>query len=281
MCPNERQLEAWNAGESVHYVHNADRYDRQLAAVTEALIERARIEPTHTVLDVGCGCGVTTLAVAAKARRVLGVDISNPLVDVAIARARAAAVDNAEFVVADAQILDLGVGVYDVVISQFGLMFFDDPAGAFSNLRAALAPGGQMVFATWQPLDANGWLAPVLGAVAQFAEVPDLGGLTNGPGMFALEDSSEIAELLNVAGFTDIAVESTSPMLQLGGGGGVDESTGFLLDMGIVRGLLSHLDVEDRETAAHIVRAELERHDEAGVGVWLDAGVWLVSARRR
>lgn len=278
MGPNTQQAEAWNGGESVHYVDHADRYDRQLAPVTDALLARAAIRAGESVLDVGCGCGVTTLAAAEHAGAAVGVDISDPLVRVAVERARLAEVGNVEFLVADAQTHGFGDGVYDVVISQFGLMFFDDPVGAFSNLRRAMVPGGRIVFATWQGLDANDWLGPVVRAVGRYAEVPALGGLANGGGMFALRDGSEIAGLLDAAGFADVAIEPFSPDLLLGGGGSVDESADFLLGMGIVRGLLGRLDPQQRESAIRVVREELADRHEAGVGIRLTAGVWLVSA---
>jgi ubiquinone/menaquinone biosynthesis C-methylase UbiE len=90
MIPNQQQSEAWNGAESMHYVDQADRYDRQLAPVTDALIARAGIERGHRVLDVGSGSGVTTLEAARVASHVLGVDISEPLTRVARDRARSA-----------------------------------------------------------------------------------------------------------------------------------------------------------------------------------------------
>jgi ubiquinone/menaquinone biosynthesis C-methylase UbiE len=135
MAPNEKQFEAWNGGESVHYVDHADRYYRQLAPFTEALLERVWVGPHRSLLDVGCGCGAVTLAGARVADSAVGVDISVPVIDVASEQARATRVDNVRFVVADAQTHFFMPGTFDVVASQFGLMFFDDPVGAFSNLR--------------------------------------------------------------------------------------------------------------------------------------------------
>ena len=279
MRPNQQQSDAWNGPESVHYVDHADRYDRQLAPVTERLLAAAAIEPAHTVLDVACGSGATTLAAARQGRRVLGVDISEPLLAVAAHRARVAGLDNVEFAVADAQTHDFGDGGVDVAISQFGLMFFDDPVAAFSNLRRALGVAGRIVFATWQGLGANEWLDPVVGAVGRYVNVPDLGGLASGGGMFALKDASEISDLLAATGFDDVVVEPIAPTLTIGGGGSVADSVDFLLGMGIVRGLLGPLDERQRLAAVEVVRGELERRHEVDLGVRLGAGVWLVSAR--
>ncbi len=278
MNPNRGQTEAWNGGESAHYVSHADRYDRQLAPFTEALLNHVDLGPGDTVLDIGCGCGVTTLQAAQSARAALGVDISHPLVGIANDRAQAAAVDNVEFVVADAQTHGFDEGHFDVVISQFGSMFFDDPEGAFANLRRALAPRGRAVFITWQELDANEWLMVVGRAVARYAALPDLGGRAGGPGMFALKHRDETVALLTGVGFTKVSVEPVSTTILLAGGESLNESVDFLLGMGMVRGLLGRLEDDQLEAALDEIRATLAEHYEAEVGVRLGAAGWLVSA---
>ena len=275
--PNLQQSAAWNGPESVHYVDHADRYDLQLAPITEVLLVEAGLEPGQRVLDVGSGSGVTTLAAAQIASSVLGVDISEPLTEVA--RQRARDVGNAEFLVADAQTHRFDSAEFDVIISQLGLMFFDQPEVAFSNLRRALVEGGRIVFTTWRSLGDNEWLAPVVRAVAEYAEVPDLGGLANGGGMFAMRDDREIVGLLEATGFVDIAARSISPPLLVAGGGSVAECAAFLLGTGIVRGLLSRLDDDQRARATGRIRTELEERHEVGRGVSMGAGVWLVRAR--
>ena len=280
MSPNHGQVEAWNGGESVHYVSHADRYDRQLANFTTALLARAAISADDTVLDVGCGCGVTTLKAAANAHRVLGLDISHPLVEIAGQRAADAGVDNAEFIVADAQTHGFADGEFTVVISQFGLMFFDDPEGAFANLRRSLAPGGRLSFVCWQGLEANEWLMIVGRAVAKHCELPDLGGRSGGPGMFSLERPDETTALLRAAEFTQVDVEPITTTMQLAGGDTVEESLDFLLGMGMVRGLINRLDGAAREQAVAQIRATLAERYETEVGVTLGAAGYLVSARR-
>jgi SAM-dependent methyltransferase len=280
MSPNQGQTEAWNGGESVHYVSHADRYDRQLAPFTEALMNYARIGPNDTVLDIGCGCGVTTLQAAQSAKAVLGVDISHPLVGIATDRARAAALDNASFVVADAQTHPFGEGEFDVLISQFGLMFFDDPEGGFENLRNALISGGRAALVSWQDLEANDWLMVVGRAVARYVDLPNLGGRAGGPGMFALKKPDEMTALLTEVGFTQVAVDPVSTTILLAGGGTLDESLDFLLGMGMVRGLLGRLEDDARAAAVDEIRATLADHHEPGVGVRLGAAGWLASAHR-
>ena len=279
MSPNRGQVEAWNGGESVHYVSHADRYDRQLANFTTALLEQAAISEDDTVLDIGSGCGVTTLQAAANAQRVLGLDISHPLVEIAGQRAASAGVDNAEFVVADAQTHGFADGEFTVVISQFGLMFFDDPERAFANLRRALVSVGRLSFVCWQGLEANEWLMVVGRAVAKHCELPELGGRAGGPGMFSFERPDETIALLDVTGFTQVDVEPITTTILLAGGGTVDESLEFLLGMGMVRGLINRLDGDAREQAVEQIRATLAERYETNVGVTLGAAGHLVSAQ--
>jgi ubiquinone/menaquinone biosynthesis C-methylase UbiE len=280
MTVNQGQAEAWNGGESVHYVEHADTYDRQLRPFVDALFERLDIEAHQSVLDVGCGCGVTTLRAARAGRAAVGVDISVPLVNVAATRAAEQGVDNTEFVVADAQVHRFPDEGFDHLISQFGLMFFDDPVGAFTNLARSLRRGGTIRFVSWQPLDANEWISIVADEVARHVERPVLGGLSNGPGMFALQQPVEISALLDTAGFTDIEIESVTPDITIAGGGAPAASLEFLLGMGIVRGLLGRLTPDARDEAVAEIGAAHAARDEPGVGVRFGAAGWRVTARR-
>lgn len=279
VAPNKQQIEAWNGGESVHYVDHADRYDRQLAPFTEALLEGVRLTPHRSLLDVGCGCGALTLAAARIAESAVGLDISAPLTEVASGRARTAQIDNVEFVVADAQTYDFAPGSFDLVVSQFGVMFFDDPVGAFSNLRRSLTPDGRLAFVSWQGLAANEWLTVIAGEVASRVEIPEFGGLAKGPGMFALMDHDETKALLEAAGFTDVALESLTPAILIGGGGTVDQSVEFLLGMGMARGLIGLAGADARDEVVEAVRLSLTERYEPGVGVRSGAGAWMVTAR--
>jgi len=198
---------------------HADRYDRQLQPIADAQLERVRPQAHQAVLDVGRGSGATTITAASAVRNAHGVDISEPLLGVAVDRARAASVDNADVTVADAQTYAFTEGSFDVIISQFGVMFFDHPVAGFTNLRCALAPDGQAVFTCWQGLEANQWVPLVADAVAQRRAVPDLGGQDGGPGMFALEHPDEYSVPLDAAGFTRIEIEAIGPTIVLGGGG--------------------------------------------------------------
>jgi SAM-dependent methyltransferase len=275
---NQKQFEAWNGGESVHYVDHSDRYDRQLVPFSDALLAGARLESHQTVLDVGCGCGATTLRAAGLVHRAVGADLSEPLVEIARQRARTAGTGNAEFVIADAQTHVFGAGTFDLFISQFGIMFFDEPMTAFGNLRRSLAPGGRAAFVCWQGLQANEWLMLLGRAVAQHVVLPPFGGQAGGPGMFSLCDPAEITALLHSAGFGHVECDPLTPTILTGGGGTLDESINFLLGMGMARGLVGLAGPEAHDAVIDTVRRELAERHEPNIGLRLGAAAWLVSA---
>jgi ubiquinone/menaquinone biosynthesis C-methylase UbiE len=276
---NQKQFEAWNGGESVHYVDHADRYDRQLVPFSDALLARGGLESHHAVLDIGCGCGATTLRAAGQVQRAVGADLSEPLVEMARQRARTSGTANAEFVIADAQTHRFGAGTFDVIISQFGVMFFDAPMTAFINLRRALAPGGRAVFVCWQGLQANEWLMVLGRAVSQHVVLPHFGGQSGGPGMFSLCDPSEITTLLDSAGFEQVECEQLTPTVLIGGGGTLDASIDFLLGMGMARGLVGLAGPDAHNSVIDTVRRELAERYEPSVGLRLGTAAWLVSAQ--
>ncbi len=278
MPANERQSEAWNGPEATYFVANADRLDRQLEPFTQALLERAFTDADLVVLDVGCGSGATPLAAASLAEHAVGVDLSRPLVELARRRAEAAMITNTGFVIADAQTHDFAAGTFDRVISQFGLMFFDDPVRAFTNIRRALHAGGQATFVSWQNLHAYEWLALIADAVSRHADLPEFGGQARGPGMFALSEPDDSTTLLAAAGFDRVTCDSFTPTIVVGGGGDLDDSIDFLLENPMPRGLLGLIDPSARDDVLRTVHAELVGRHQQGVGIRLGAAAWVVTA---
>ncbi len=142
----------------------------------------------------------------------------------------------------------------------------------------SLAPGGRLAFVSWQGIPANEWLTVIASQVAKCVEVPEFGGLSKGPGMFALMDQDETTALLEAAGFTEVAFESLAPTILIGGGGTVDQSMEFLLGMGMVRGLVGLAGMDAHDEVVEAVRFSLAERYEPGVGVRFGAGAWIVTA---
>jgi SAM-dependent methyltransferase len=178
--------------------------------VTPLLLAAASPQPGERIVDVGCGGGRSSLAagraVGAEGA-VVGVDVSRGLLRLAEERRQSAGAANLSFVLADAQTDSFPGGPFDAAISQFGVMFFDDPVAAFANIRSQLRPGGRLAFACWQPLHANPWF--FLDAVSPFvppAPPPEPGSVATGP--FVLADPVRTTAILEDAGFARVAHEA-------------------------------------------------------------------------
>jgi len=176
-------------------------------SVTPLLLEALELRPGERVLDVGCGGGKATIAASRQVQpggSVVGADISEALL--ALARQRAARNSGATFQQADVQIGQVGSGGFDAVMSQFGVMFFDEPVVAFTNIARHLRPGGRLGFACWQAMDRNPWfVGPVLAPFVAAPPPPAPGKSVTGP--FALGDPDRVRQILREARFTAIRVE--------------------------------------------------------------------------
>jgi len=275
---NAEQFDAWNGDGGRRWVAAADQRDRILAPVADALLDAAALTPGERVLDVGCGCGVTTLTAAVQVGdrgSVTGIDLSAPMLAVARERALSTRLGNVEFVQDDAQTRAFEPASVDLVLSRFGTMFFSEPAQAFGNIGAALTASGRLCIATWRPLVANEWLA-VPGAV--LLGHTDLPPSAEGPGMFAQSDASIVADVLGAAGFVGIDSESVDVTLTLGRT--VDEALTYLAETGPGRTILEGIpEGRPREAALDEVRNVLSDH-VVDAGVQLGGAIWLITAAR-
>jgi SAM-dependent methyltransferase len=251
---NDVQADYWESRSSSWI--EAESYTARVGGpFGRAAIDALDPRPGSTVLDVGCGTGPTTIELARRVApngRVVGVDIAPSMLHAAGARAREAGVDNVEFRVADAQVEELGAGMFDAVFSQFGVMFFADPLQAFTNLHRTLRADGRLAFACWQDLFSNEWMfVPGAAAVSVTGEPPPMPG-PGEPGPFSLADASRIEELLSGAGFADVAVAPTPGQVVVPAAE-VDRVAESATQVGAAREILASQ--EDDEVRARILAA--------------------------
>ena len=276
---NEAQIEHWNGPEARHWIDQQDRYDRQLAPFAAELLRAAAIGSSERVLDAGCGCGATTMLAARDAAEAHGIDISAPMLDHARELAAAANIVNVQFDQADVQSHAFEPAWFDVAISRFGVMFFDDPDAAFANIARALRPGGRLAFVCWQELGRNEWLLVPGMAAAQHVPLPDLGP-PGGPGMFSLAEPEQIHKLLQSAGFVDIEVAAFEVPMLVAGGGSLDETLEFFLATGIARAMLANAEPDAAARGVEAAREALATYHD-GEGVRLGTATWVVTACSR
>jgi SAM-dependent methyltransferase len=195
------------------------------------------------------------------------------------ARADAAAegLGNVRFERADAQTHPFPRQSFDLAVSRFGVMFFDDPIAAFANIGAALVPRGRLVFVCWQDVAHNEWITVPAGAALSHVPFPDLDD-ADAPGPFSLSDPARIDDVLTRAGFEGITVAAVEGPLRLGDD--ADDAVGFLSGIGVARELLGSVDADTAARALAAVSDALRSHEGPG-GVFLGGAGWLVTARRR
>lgn len=278
--PNAEQIDYWNGDVGDRWASNQDRLDAMLQPFSEAMLRIASIKSGERIMDIGCGCGATTFDLAARTGptgRVLGVDISAPMI--ARARDRASALKSAaEFMLADASTHDFKAGSFDLLTSRFGIMFFVEPVPAFAHMRKALAPGGRTAFICWRPMKENPWIAAPLFAALPHVP-PQEPAVPGAPGPFAFDDRDRFRRVLTEAGYSSIDIEPHDAALSLGAGDDpVEMALRQTLEIGPVSRIVKELDEDRRSRVADAVRTELARHVHDG-RVVLGGAVWLVTAR--
>jgi SAM-dependent methyltransferase len=278
--PNAEQIRYWNEQAGPKWVAQQARLDAHIGALGERAMDRAEIVPGEAILDVGCGCGATTIELARRTGdtgNVLGVDISAPMLELARQRTAQAGLRNLRFELADAQTHQFSSVGRDLVYSRFGVMFFADPVAAFANLRRALEPGGRLAFVCWQAMAVNPWMAVPLGAALQhltLATPPPPGA----PGPFSFADRDRVAGILSDAGFADVVIEPLEEEVTIGGTTDLDEAVAFLLTLGPASAALADAGADVRERVVAAVRdAVAPYHGPSGVR--LPAAAWIVRAR--
>jgi SAM-dependent methyltransferase len=263
------QREYWDGAAGQRWANAQERLDRNLGPIHAELLEFAAPSPADRVLDVGCGCGTTTLQLRAQTASARGLDISTPML--AVARSRAVGTD-VVFDEADAQTA-VFAAAYDLVFSRFGVMFFGDPVAAFANLRTALAPNGRIVFACWRALAENTWAAAPLAAVRDLlppSPPPD----PTAPGPFAFADRARLADILSKAGLR-ATIEPRDTRMELGASAA--EAADEALTIGPLARAAADLPPATIAQVRERVIAAFEAHVTSR-GVTPRAAIWLVRA---
>lgn len=271
---NTEQIEFWDGASGSKWATHQEQMDVMLGPLGEAALNQLAAQTGERVLDLGCGCGDTSLAMATRGANVTGVDVSGPMLDHARNRATAAGLD-VEFLQADAADFPFAGDSYDAAFSRFGVMFFHDPAAAFVNIRKALSASGRLSFVCWQAVTRNPWITTPMSVLAQHLPAQPAPE-PFAPGPFAFADPARVEAILQSAGFQQVAVTPFEADVLVGRS--VPEAMLFLEQIGPAARLLGLLD----DDQAQEVRSELETllgSLSTANGINMGAACWLVDAR--
>ncbi|KSB88758.1 SAM-dependent methyltransferase [Caulobacter vibrioides] len=279
---NVHQIADWNGRTGERWVANQARLDRMLKAYGRAAVEAAAPAAGEQVLDIGCGAGAGSLEIAAlvgPSGAVLGVDVSEPLVE--RARELAAETANARFQVADASRALLPVEDFDLLFSRFGVMFFDDPAGAFAHMRRALKPGGRLAFVCWRGAGENDWVRLPMKAIAPIVG-PPAPPPPQAPGPFSFGDRARVERILGEAGFVDVAFTAVDHPITFGEGespqAAIEDAVDLAFQVGPLTRALADQPDAVRQQAIPLVR-EAFAAKAVGEAVVIEGAGWVVTAR--
>jgi SAM-dependent methyltransferase len=272
---NAAQREYWNAVAGQTWAQFQESLDQQIEPLGREAQRVLAPADAEQVLDIGCGCGQTTVELAARVGsrgRVVGVDISRPMLEVARRRPMPPGVRRPEFHEVDAESGPLERAIFDAAFSRFGVMFFEDPVAAFRNIRASLKSQGRLAFVSWRPLQDNAWMRVPFEAVAPFLPpLPPADHLTPGP--FALADPDRVRRILLDAGYGDVSVEPFDCRI---GGGDVEATLQLAVRVGPLGAALRE-NPELRPVVTDRVRAVIAGWDTPQ-GVLMPAAAWIARA---
>ena len=266
----------WQGSVGTKWAEEWRRTDRSFTGLTDRLLSQARAEPFSHALDIGCGAGELSLALARSHTHatMLGIDISEDLI--AAARSRGDRFANASFEIADAAGWTSDEFLPDLLLSRHGVMFFTDPAAAFANLRRNAAPSARLIFSCFRSLESNPWAMGLTKLLPPGASPPPQSMV---PGPFAFADRDAVATMLGTAGWTDIQFDAVD--FAYIAGSGVDpiaDATSYFLTIGPAARVAAEMAPSDRVDFTRRLETFAASHRDGDLVAML-AGAWIVSAR--
>ena len=275
---NAKQKDFWSGKGGDYWVEKQSEMDIMLNPLGEKALVKLGLQSNSKVLDIGCGCGATTLEIAkiVSEGAVTGLDISVPMLDKAKSEAKIQGIANVDFKVVDVQVEQLAYEEYDSVYSRFGVMFFDDPFEAFKNIFSSVRAGGQLSFVCWQDPSLNPWQSLSLQVIRGYLDMPS--PPPRSPGPFAFHEKDYVKEILEKSGFSNISFDDNQEDITMFAGKSLEEaSEDYLAINPVVTEMLK--DSTD-DLKSEIVESLKEAFSDfhRGDGLVFPSATWVVSA---
>ena len=275
---NAKQKDFWSGKGGDYWVEKQSEMDIMLNPLGEKALTKLDLQSNSKVLDIGCGCGATTLEIAKVVSEgtVTGLDISVPMLDKAKSEAKNKGIENVDFKVVDVQVEQLAYEEYDSAYSRFGVMFFDDPFEAFKNIFSSLRKAGELSFVCWQDPSLNPWQSLSLQVIRGYLDMPS--PPPRSPGPFAFHEKDYVKEILEKSGFSNISFDDNQEEITMFAGKSLEEaSEDYLAINPVVTEMLK--DSTD-DLKSEIVESLKEAFSEfhRGDGLVFPSATWVVSA---
>ena len=277
---NVKQKEFWSGAGGDVWVNKQKEMDIMLNPLGQRAIDKLDLSNGKRILDIGCGCGATTLEIAKMIPegKIIGVDISEPMLNQARKDALEMSLSNTEFVVQDVQTDEISKDAFDIAFSRFGVMFFEDPYEAFKNINNALKIGGQLSFVCWQEPLLNPWQSLSIEVIKQFIDLPV--PPPKSPGPFAFEDKSYIVDILDRSNFKEINIDDNQEEIIMFSGKSLKEaSEDYLTINPVVTEMLKNSPKELKEEILEALIIKFSDFHEDH-GLVFPSATWIVTAKK-
>ena len=277
---NIKQKQFWSGAGGDVWVDKQREMDIMLNPLGERVIQGLDLKEETKILDIGCGCGATTLEIAKIVNQgeVIGVDISEPMLERATQTASDMALTNISYQVKDVQVDEMPNKYFDIAFSRFGVMFFEDPFEAFNNINHSLKDDGQLSFVCWQHASLNPWQSLSIQVIKEFLDLP--APPPKSPGPFAFEDKSYIEEILNASGFRDIEIKDNQEDIVMFSGKSIREACEDYLTINpVVTEMLKNSPSELREEILEALIGKFSDYHKDD-GLLFPSATWIVTAKK-
>ena len=278
---NKNQKDFWSGKGGDIWVERQNAMDTMLSPLGEAALNKLNFNEEENVLDIGCGCGHTTLNIAKRigpSGNVTGLDISEPMLKRAKESAVEMSITNTSFKCVDVQTEDLGDQIYSTAFSRFGVMFFEDSVAAFKNINKSLISGGYLSFVCWQSPAVNPWQSLFIQEVKKFLDLPS--PPPRSPGPFAFMESEYVSSILEESKFQDIRIEGHEAEVNMFSGRSLSDSVKDYISINPV--VTQMLKESSENQIAEIVNSGIEAFSPyySEKGLIFPSATWLVTARK-
>ena len=278
---NKNQKDFWSGKGGDIWVERQNAMDTMLSPLGEAALNKLNFNEEENVLDIGCGCGHTTLNIAKRigpSGNVTGLDISEPMLKRAKESADEMSITNTFFKCVDVQTEDLGDQIYSAAFSRFGVMFFEDSIAAFKNINKSLISGGYLSFVCWQSPAVNPWQSLFIQEVKKFLDLPS--PPPRSPGPFAFMESEYVSSILEESKFQDIRIEGHEAEVNMFSGRSLSDSVKDYISINPV--VTQMLKESSENQIAEIVNSGIEAFSPyySEKGLIFPSATWLVTARK-